>query len=270
MATVSSLVAVVIILYRSEIEWHERISLLQVTKILGKHKFIAIYPRGSNPIGLGLLPIHTKRYELDPKWFVSREAYNKLLLTPDFYANFLEFKRILLFQLDAFVFEDRLTEFSSLEYDYMGAPWLSGEYIQRYNFPFSIQTSKLFFKLNPQLKCYVGNGGFSLRNPSACQQLLSESSCLERKLSLNEDGFFAYHGLKHKKYFKVAPLEVAVDFAWENDSGICYERNQNRLPFGCHAWQKGEKLFIREFMVPFLEEYISVCPETKAFIDRMM
>lgn len=266
--TVFSSSVVVIIFYRTELEWFEIISLLQVSKVLGKHQVIAVFPKGINPRGLEFLPKHTKCCELGRKWFVSREAYNKLLLTPDFYANFLEFKRILVFQLDAFVFEDRLTEFSSLEYDYIGAPWLSGECIQRYNFPFSIEIGRLYDSLNPQQKCYVGNGGFSLRNPLACQQLLSGASYLERKLSLNEDGFFAYHGLKSQSYFKIAPLEVAVDFAWEMDSGICYARNQNCLPFGCHAWQKEENRSIREFMVPFLEEYISVCPEIKAFIER--
>jgi hypothetical protein len=163
------------------------------------------------------------------------------------------------------VFSDRLIEFSNYEYDYIGAPWLSGELIQRYNFPFSIQISKMFFKLNPQLTCYVGNGGFSLRNPLACQQLLAKSSCLERKLSLNEDGFFAFRGECNKNNFKVAPLEVAVDFAWENDFDFCHELNQNRLPFGCHAWQKAEKKIIREYITPFIEEHISVYPELTAY-----
>jgi len=265
----TSLPAVVIIHHSAELEWFEIVSLLQVTKILGKHQIIAVLPRGMNPSFIEFLPGHTKRCELDPKWFVNREAYNSLLLNADFYAKFSEFKRILIYQLDAFVFADRLTEFSSLEYDYIGAPWLSGELIQRYNFPFSVQIGKMLCNSNPQKTCYVGNGGFSLRNPVACQQLLSKSNYFERKLSLlNEDGFFAFHGEGANNNFKIAPLGVAVDFAWENDIGRCSELNNRHLPFGCHAWQKSEKRFVEKFLASFLEEYVSVCPEIRAFIDN--
>jgi len=267
MANVHLSVAVVIIFYRNELEWFEIISLMQVTKKLGNHHIIAVMPRGCNPIGLELLPKHAKRCEFDQKWFKSRSSYNKLLLNPDFYAKFNDFEKILIYQLDAFVFADQLSEFSSMEYDYIGAPWLSGELIQRYNFPFSVQLSKIFNSLNPQLECYVGNGGFSLRNPLACQKLLAKSSYFERNLSLNEDGFFAFQGLKYKNVFKVAPLEIAVDFAWENEIDRCYERNHYCLPFGCHAWQLFEH---KEFITPYLKDYILSCPTISVYIDQYL
>jgi hypothetical protein len=46
----------------------------------------------------------------------------------------------------------------------------------------------------------------------------------------------------------IAPLEVALRFAFEANPRICYEMNNYEIPFGCHAWEKYDK----EFWLPYL------------------
>ena len=70
------------------------------------------------------------------------------MLTPDFYARYAGCEYILLYQLDAWVFEDRLDEWCDKGYDYAGAP--------------------LFAPGSSDLQCArTGNGGFSLRRVEA-------------------------------------------------------------------------------------------------------
>lgn len=266
MADSSLPVAVVTILYRNKLDWFEKVSLMQITRHLGNYPVVAVLPRGSRPSGLNLLPRHTQICELDLKWFMNQSTYNRLLLNPLFYSMFIKYRKILICQIDAFVFSDRLNDFVDMKYDYIGAPWISGELIQRYNFPFSVQLSKLMYKINPQFSCFVGNGGFSLRNPKACFRLLTQTSYWERRLSLNEDGFFAFHGGIHSNLFSIAPVKVAVDFAWENDFTACYELNQKRLPFGVHAWQKCSDPLKRQLLGEFLQDYLLDIPEVSDYI----
>ena len=80
------------------------------------------------------------------------------MLNPNFYQRFRRFEYILIYQLDAFVFSDRLEEFCRLGYDYIGAPWPLGDG-NKHN-------EELVVEGNHFLT--VGNGGFSLRRVQAC------------------------------------------------------------------------------------------------------
>ena len=55
-----------------------------------------------------------------------RRSYSDYVLSSEFYDTFKAYDYMLLYQLDAFVFEDRLMEFWELKYDYIGAPSIYG------------------------------------------------------------------------------------------------------------------------------------------------
>ena len=81
-----------------------------------------------------------------------------LWMSKQFYFRFLpNYKYMLIYQLDAWVFTDNLQEWCDKGYDYIGAPFLS---IVKKNSP------RVIFK-------GVGNGGLSLRRIQYCIDVLS-------------------------------------------------------------------------------------------------
>ncbi len=125
---------------------------------------------------------------------------------------------MLIYHLDAFVFSDRLQEFLDMGYDYIGAPWPS---------PVICGEKRL----------YVGNGGFSLRRIKAFINAIKNYGDWTKIFEKDEDCFFSYLGKVKNSNFHVAPLSVAINFAWE----IFPEKNHKKikkLPFGCHGFHK--------------------------------
>lgn len=113
------------------------------------------------------------------------QEYNQLLTCANFWQNLLEYDRILIFQSDSFMVRTGIEEF--YEWDYVGIPWL----------------------FHP----YVGNGGFSLRNPKVMYEI-----CQSLNWDItqgNEDVAICNYIIKNK-IGKLAPLEVAKKFGVEN------------------------------------------------------
>lgn len=221
-------VAVVIPTYKKELSELEEISLAQAETMFENYdKFFAM------PYPLDILysseHIGELRFE---GWSGDYGEYNSLMMSAEFYRRFERYEYILLYQLDAFVFEDRLEHFCSLGHDYIGAPWISGP---QYAWDHKNHVS------------YVGNGGFSLRRVRACIELTGQKKLLLPQ-DVYEDTFFS---LARTVGFQVAPLETALEFSFEGEVRRCFAANGNRLPFGCHAWEKYDLAFWK----PYIEGY---------------
>ena len=226
--------AVVVPLYkttRTKLWWFEPISLRRCFEVFGgRHPIVFIVPEGWS---CDYLPSRSD-YSIetfDPKYFKDKKGYNELMLSPHFYERFVEYDYILIYQLDAFVFSDRLEEFCELGYDYIGAPWPRSS-------------------CDPRIKpaSFVGNGGFSLRNVKACANVLSKNATLTDSLHYNEDVIFSYLGGLNPDEFRVAPIKTAGRFSVEKQSERYCRKNQNVLPFGCHGWYAlSSQFFIRAF-----------------------
>ena len=229
-------VAVVIPIYKEEIDELEKISLAQVRKVLKNYPIVFVAPEGKN---FSYLEPNEFLVQFPPHFFQSINTYSQLLMSPLFYEPFLSFDYILIYQLDAFVFYDALEDFCRLGYDYIGAPWPYHVYL-------GIRLPKM-----PR----VGNGGFSLRKVKACHELLTNLKLsLAQKINFNnssEDGVFAFCGMFTGKNFKVAPLEVAKLFSMEYRPELHVKRFGNILPFGCHGWTK----FSADFYVKLLAKF---------------
>lgn len=216
---------VVIPAYKEELSATEKISVQQVYRILGAYDICFMAPEKLRPV-------------LEKKWlrgeyfpdasFESVAAYSRLLLDKEFYERFSDYDYMLLYQMDAFVFADRLHEFCQLGYDYIGAP------VHRmYGWPYNLST--------------VGNGGFSLRKISSCIKVLKRKNEIYSKLSQEkikiledaEDRFFTYCGVHNGISFRLPPYNVALEFALEHQiRKKCLTMEIRDLPFGCHAWSK--------------------------------
>lgn len=229
-------VKVIIPCYRSYLTESERISLLQCKRILGRYPICIIKPAG--------LPLQMDEIqgleieEFDDKWFQSVQTYNQLMLTEQFYECFLDYAYILIYQLDAFVFQDELHAFCSLGYDYIGAPWLDGRFVY----------------VNGTGGCYyVGNGGLSLRKVETHLEILKK---IKIDNIVTEDLFFSS---REQDGFCVAPIEIALQFAFETRVRQCFERNNGKMPFGCHAWQKYDFAFYQPVFEEFGYDISGIC-----------
>lgn len=219
----SSKVAVVVPVYKEELNEFEKISLAQARKVLGKYPLVFVAPEGKN---FSYFAPKDFVAHFPPKFFQSAKTYNLLLLSPQFYETFAAFDYILIYQLDAFVFYDALEFFCSLGFDYIGAP-------VAYHSWYGMKAKKI-----PR----VGNGGFSLRKVKTCHALLSEAV---RRADWNfvlenfyEDAFFGFCGANEAVDFRCAPVDVAVRFAVDYFPDRFLRRVENKIPFGCHDWSK--------------------------------
>jgi hypothetical protein len=263
-------VAVVVpISNRTELTPEERISFRHLNHFLGKYDKYIVAPKSLKPdfSGFGV-----KRF--DNKFFGSGAAHSRLLLSPKFYKAFSDYQFILIYHLDALVFSDQLLEWCETDYDFIGAPW--------------IKHKAAPYAGNPVYEGKVGNGGFSLRKiesflkvifspkytvdpskywmtycaskplyakvlnyPIKLFYMLKICNNARRELSgygRNEESFWANRAKHYYPQFSIPSMEVALHFAFECVPKYCFEQNNSKLPFGCHAWSQ----YDREFWEPYL------------------
>lgn len=213
-------VVVVIPVYQQELKWYEQISLNRCLEVLGRYPIVFLCPDGLF-FDYDSTSRDIPRVSFPKSYFTDVKNYNRLMLSEYFYKRFYDYKKILIYQLDAFVFSDRLQEFCALDYDYIGAPWVLGLGRQQ-------------LSGHGWVLAHVGNGGFSLRDTKACLHLLRTYPV---ESDMPEDKFFGILG-KVDKEFRVAPISTAYDFSAEYDAERVWRKNHYTLPFGCHAWQK--------------------------------
>ena len=270
-------VVIVIPIYKKEISDNENASLTQCINILGNYPIIFVCP---NSLDTAFYEDFCKSKNISFKverfkdsFFKSLKNYSKLLLTKEFYNRFLSFEFMLLYQLDAWIFENKLEYWCDKNYDYIGAPWFEG-----------------FDKAdeNSPIMPISGNGGFSLRKISSILKVLNvkykspksfkeiyNKSNKKKKISkiLNipiylfkyfwqlehfatfweitdtyEDCVFATYAQKAYKDFQLAPPEISLQFSFEAQPKRLYEMNNKKLPFGCHAFEKYDYQFWKPFI----------------------
>lgn len=219
-------VAIIIPYYHNDLSITEQISYEQCKKVLHSFPIIFVIPEGFQMV-LREFPEKWDIVEVPARWMTDVAAYNQMMLNKSFYQLFTNYHFILVYQLDAYVFSDRLLEFCEYDYDYIGAPWIEGKF-------------ELEFADKGIL--YVGNGGFSLRKVASCLKQLDQETL--GQVSYNEDVFWA----SRADDFKLAPREIARQFSFERPVKDLYRLNGEKLPFGCHAWMKYDLDFFKPYI----------------------
>ena len=269
----NNLCAIVIPIYKEILNEYEICSLQQCVSVLTKYPIYLVTYKELSAVtynGIFLSYNVSVNFEyFDKEYFKDLSGYNNLMMKKEFYDRFTNYKNILIYQLDCFVFRDVLESWCNRGYDYIGAPWFD---------------DNLSHEEGANLWA-VGNGGFSLRKISAFRNLFVTSKNLfglkqlSKKMKLNHKGFlwvlkawiFGYENnfqfllsewtdaedlfyclrlSETKLKLKVPELKDAIDFAFEQSPGYLFELNNNTLPFGCHAWNRYEtNSFWREYIL---------------------
>lgn len=267
----SKQVVVVIPVYKEKMSEIDYLSFQQCLNVLRKHEIVILTYQGLSIVNyLKVCADCHKSVKVeyfDCAYFKSVVGYNKLMLSNIFYSRFLEYEYIFIYQLDAFVFRDELEYWCNLGYDYIGAPWLR-------------------IDKKGHLSLYgVGNGGFSLRRVQYCVKVLrypawlpflhplflirdcstvkaalmllfavlGYHNCLKTYINgarmVNEDILFGHFTVNSWLTCNIPEPDVAMKFSFERNPSYLFHLNNNKLPFGCHAFEKYE-------YTSFWEKYI--------------
>ena len=256
-------VIIVIPIYTTQLTEFEHASLRQCFQVLGAYDICFIKPRS-----LDIAPLAEKYranhvFEFPDTCFLGIAAYNRLMMSPRFYETFLQWEYMLIYQPDAWVFEDSLDQWCSRGYDYIGAPWIPKPKYTRLYYRIFTGLKRfycLFSKASDYSRLYyrVGNGGLSLRRISLFARIArTMDNQINRYLShpgvdfYNEDVFWSLEVNRGKEQLRIPGWQEALQFSFDKNPAVCYRLNSYRLPFGCHGWSK-------KSMLPFWEQHIPV------------
>ena len=256
-------------IYKPTLDHFEELSLKQLGKIIGKKYQIIFF----GPEGLDVS--YYKRFSdslfeyrflfFDRKYFTDLISYSKLCLNPIFYRSFANFDFVLIYQVDAFIFKDDLTDWCEKNYDYIGAPFFNHGPIATHNTYFG-----------------VGNGGFSLRKVDSMLRIITTNNKIYNRKDINrlkegknfkgkvyyelvyslgyagllntsnhrftnysgyEDFFWGYFVGPKLSWVRFPDYSEALRFSFEYSCERLYKDNKFELPTGCHAWLKEDTSF---------------------------
>lgn len=234
------LVTIVIPIHKTEPSDLEKISLGQTLKVLNKYPITFQATEGLDVswyenFCAGKATIRFERFE----WNGFKE-YTDLMLNPEFYWRFTNYRFILICHLDVFVFRNELEKWCNAGYDYVGSVIYNTAWAK-----LPTRLGKLLMLRKPD---YVANGGFGLRNVDAFISLTSsllvraKLNIWKRRYKFYQDDIFLsqlFPTIKHR--FKIPPKEIAQQFGaafehWDEKKIPFTPDNEASLPFGVHGW----------------------------------
>ena len=221
-------------------------------RFIAPHSFV---PDGSFA---GFENVAAERF--DDRFFDGIPGYNRLMLDPDFYGRFRDFKYVLIHQTDAYIFKPELRQWCDRGWDYIGAPWYKRQKLARYD-----ALQKRFWKHKSPGSCKyllrqarynnVGNGGFSLRRTETFLRVLeaADPELLAKYRGdgdsiRNEDVFWGIQARAVLPEYRVPDWREGLLFSVERRPGRSFEVLGDALPFGCHAYRKIEPEVWRKFI----------------------
>lgn len=250
---------VIVPVYTTELSETEKKSIKHNLDVLAQFQFAIVKPASLRLDfeKMGLTSAYLSRInvqEFDDNFFSSVEGYNRLLLSSFFYERFHEYEYMLICQLDAFIFRNELDLWVAKKYDYIGAPWtekesgllLSTLLVGKLRWMRGVITvNKILFRKKDFM---IGNGGLSLRNIRKSILALKRCRVFASRWKQNEDLFWSIIVPIVFPFFKIPSLKEGLGFAIEKNPEYFFSKNGNKLPFGCHAWEKHNPSFWSQYI----------------------
>lgn len=255
-------VAIVIPIYRDKLSRSELIALTQGVAMFASYHIFLLCPDGLDTRHIDEYGSFRKaRFSL--RHFHGIDSYSRLLLNVEFYKRFIDYEYLLIYQLDAFVFSDELEYWSGLGYDYIGAPWFGKYWPEKLmshakkrmsvSDPAWMKWHRALRKVGVGYKNdnLVGNGGFSLRKVKSALRVLELMPHQAGAFPWNEDCFWGVFVPNSYIGFRKPDRKLASYFALELEPLAAVERNEGKMPFGCHGWERWALDFWRPHIQAF-------------------
>ncbi|MEB3261854.1 MAG: DUF5672 family protein [Cyanobacteriota bacterium] len=243
----SKLVAIVVIIYKKPSNL-ERYSLVVLEALYsGRYDIVLL-----QPCGLGYKRDGCITVEMDDVFFASSKAHAMLMIAPEFYARFSEYRFLLEHQLDCLLLADRLDYFCGLDRDYISAAW--------------IPTGSGWPKAP-----FVGLGGLSLRKVSSFERVSSLVRQAENHRHMMdevigryfaEDVFWGRDAPELDPAFEVCSLDESLRFSFNGSPGPYLPYVSVMPPFGWHAFGLSTRdfLFYNRFVrLPVAKKLVWSC-----------
>ena len=240
------LVTILIPIYQSTLTYEESLSLRQCMLVLSAYPVKIVKPKSLQLDDICLAYPSIELISFEDAYFKDVEAYNKLMISPAFYESFAMFEYVLIYQLDAYVFRDELKEWCAKGYDYIGAPTLHEE-----AFDTLTAKDKNDYATALSSKRFVLNGGLSLRRVKSFIRYLRIYNRFYSAWKGNEDMLFSQEATRlipMKLFMKLPAWQEAIRFAFEKSPAATFELTSHELPFGCHAWERYDPGFWRDYI----------------------
>lgn len=261
------LVVVVVPVYRAFLP-SEAFAFRQCLNVLGRYDISLLHPAGVDLSGVcRSTPPNVTEKAIADHWFEGIRGYNSLCISPYFYGLYEDYEYMLIYQLDAYVFRDELSDWCARGYDYIGSPWLPNDNLFQRTLG---EVIRLFRRrLHPpgttrhvthaQMHYSVGNGGFSLRRVAklkgVTEMFADEIAAVTYgEPKLLEDQLFSIY-LAKRAGIRIPSWREGIHFGFENNLKRCLRETGGQLPFGCHYWSKGNS------WVEFWHRYIPFDPK---------
>ena len=225
-------------------------------------------------------PIKIELFDKD--YFSSIVGYNRMTYSKDFYQRFCEYEYMLIYQTDAYVFGDELEYWCSQGYDYIGAPIYIKACRTEYtsavegvgNGGFCIRKPSYCLRIlnYPKYLPFLTPKGvwyldtlFLNRSDVRMSKLRvllvrlfsilkmlgvrNNISYLTSSGRVNEDYLYSIYASLSWLPVNLPTVDEAARFSIEMNPSFWFERNGNKLPFGCHAFEKYDfKQFWEQFI----------------------
>jgi uncharacterized protein DUF5672 len=259
---------------RTEMTADEEVSMRHLLHHLGHYDKYLIAPPGADFRWEGFEVVR-----FSGRFFGSAFANDQLYYRPEFYRRFANYEYIMIYHLDALVFSDDLLQWCETGIDYIGPPWIHCSDAPWVKEPKVGNGGFTLIKIESALKVLhnryrVQPGKYWKEKLAPAWKALQPiveplrrlaSKYLGARVSrfidqrvenlnkmgvdkLANDLFWGFEAEKYLPELRVADWRTGLRFAFEVGPKVCFELNQHKLPFGCHAWAR----YDRGFWEPYL------------------
>jgi len=260
----SKLVAVVIPLStRRNLTPDEEVSLQQARHFLQRYDKYMVAPRD---LLIDFPDFEIKRFP--KRFFGSAAAHARLVTSAKFYEAFADYRYIFMYHLDSLVLSDQLEQWCQTDLDYIGppwihcpdSPWVKHERVGNSGFALMKVASflRVLYSTRPMMDPDQYWHKYYAHKPKLVQYVNLPKKYLKRLPIFNSsrwhmyrwlqgrteaDIFWSEEAIHYYRDFKIADVETGLRFAFEVSPRVCFQRNHQQLPFGCHAWARYDRGF---------------------------
>ena len=271
-------VCVAVPVYRRSLSQDEQLALRHLDHYLPGTEKVLVMPQGLDFARDGY-----DEARFDPSFFRGIAGYNRLMLSRQFYEHFERYDYILIHQLDALVLRSDLDRFTSLDLDYLGAPWadhgaddkpflthvgngglslrrvkgllrlldsparkMGGREFYRRGYadgPRRLRPAGVYRALLRSLGPYPTWGGVARRLTGDTRVDFAAEAKYYRGGGEAEDRYLSAEAKNYCPSLVFGTIEQALEFAFEREPRFCYVQAGERMPFGAHAWARHDRRF---------------------------